>query len=99
MTERQKDGQAENSIPPQTTFAGYNNFETFNQINTLNEKHCEKTFGLRLGLTQTRLYSHSAWREEVEGMHYVCSEAIAQLICTFIFTCAKTAFLMMQPIH
>ena len=35
---------------------------------------------------------------KVEGMHYVCSEAIAQLICAFIFTCAKTGFLMMQPI-
>ena len=31
-------------------------------------------------------------------MHYVRSEAIAQLICAFIFTCAKTGFLMMQPL-
>ena len=35
---------------------------------------------------------------KVEGMHFVCCEAITQLICAFIFTVAKTGFLMMQPI-
>ena len=55
--------------------------------------------GFRPGLTQTGLYSHRRWLEE-EGLYFLCSKnkganqlsSYRQLICTFIFTYAKSRF-------